>query len=114
GTFAHAARLPGMQKLELLSPRHPFSASGNIDNGVFDPKEHFKSPEMLIADSLMSDREKYDLLRKWDLNLSNRLEARKAVNPCDSGCSDLEAELVDELERLRACLTEMAIRLGND
>ncbi len=91
----------------------PEETSGS--DPALNPKRHFKSPELLIANDDLSDREKYDLLREWDLEMTNRLKAEEegmsAENPAGNR---FEAKLADEAARVKTSLTELALKLGDD
>jgi hypothetical protein len=79
-----------------------------------DPKRHFQSPEMLLADESLTDAEKHALLSEWDLELDNRLRAEEeGMSASDPMRGRQEAKLADEAGRVKSCLTDLAGRLGN-
>jgi hypothetical protein len=78
-----------------------------------DPKRHFQSPEMLLAEESLSDAEKYALLSEWDLELDNCLRAEEeGMSASDPMRGRHEAKLADEAGRVKSCLTDLAGRLG--
>jgi len=80
-----------------------------------NPKRHFVSPEMLMADDGLGDREKYDLLREWGQDLDQRLLAEdEGMSASDPIRGRFEAKLADEHARVRSALTELALKLGDD
>lgn len=90
-------------------------ASDASANQAPNPKRHFVSPEMLVADATLDDREKYDLLREWDRDLDQRLLAEdEGMSASDPIRSRFEAKLADEHARVRSALTDLALRLGDD
>lgn len=90
-------------------------AGDSAADAASDAKRQFISPEMLVADRQLGDREKYDLLREWSRNLDQRLpgedERKRATDPIPGR---FEAKLADERARVRTALTELALRLGDD
>lgn len=80
-----------------------------------NPQRHFHSPDLLLDDDSLTDREKYDLLREWDLEIDNRLKAEEeGMSASDPMRSRHEAKLAEESARVKSCLTELALRLGDD
>lgn len=79
-----------------------------------NPKRHFDSPELLMADDSLDESEKLSLLRDWDLELSNRLKAEEegmsASDPIH-GC--FEARLADESARVKTLLAELSAKFGD-
>lgn len=76
-------------------------------------KRRFKSPELLMADSSLSDTEKLALLQDWDLELSNRLKAEEeGMSASDPIGEQQEARLADEAARVKTLLTDLAGRTG--
>jgi hypothetical protein len=90
--------------------------SGAIDEGnatAPNPRRHFHSPELLMADPATSDTEKQALLCEWDLEIDNRLKAEEeGMSASDPMRSSREAQLADEAARVKNCLTEINARLA--
>jgi hypothetical protein len=77
-----------------------------------NPKRQFDSPELLIADEQLSDADKLDLLREWDLEIDNRLKAEEeGFSASDPIRSRHEAAIADESARVKSALTEITQRL---
>ena len=78
-----------------------------------NPKRHYQSPEMLMADESLSDERKHDLLSEWKLDLDNRLmaedEGMGASDPMDRRD---EAHLAAEHARVNTLLADLAKSLG--
>ena len=84
-------------------------AAGRASN----PRRHYQSPEMLMADDGIVDAQKYDLLCEWKLDLDNRLKAEEegmgASDPMDRRD---EARIAAEHARVNNLLTELGKSLG--
>ncbi len=95
----------------------PTRSSNNIAkdeaaNRAPNPKRHFQSPEMLVADTSLSDAEKHALLCEWDLELDNRLRAEEeGMSASDPIRQDREAKLADEAGRVKTLLMEFAAKV---
>jgi hypothetical protein len=78
-----------------------------------NPKRHFSSPELLVADPSLSDQEKLALLEEWNLELDNRLKAEEeGMSASDPMHNRSEARLADEATRVRSCISELATQIG--
>lgn len=79
-----------------------------------NPKRHFQSPEMLMADTSLSDAEKHTLLCEWELDIENRLRAEEeGMSASDPMRQDREAKLADEAGRVKTLITQIAARLND-
>lgn len=79
-----------------------------------NPKRHFQSPEMLMADASLSDAEKHALLSEWELDIENRLRAEEeGMSAADPMRQDREAKLADEAARVKTLMSEIAARLND-
>lgn len=77
-----------------------------------NPKRHFDSPELLLADDGLSDSEKLGLLKEWDLEIDNRLKAEEeGFSASDPIRSRHEAAIADEAARVKSALTEITNRI---
>lgn len=87
-----------------------------MDNDSFshtDPRYRFKSPELLMEDQSLSDGEKHDLLRGWELDLDSRLKAEdEGMSASDPIRGDREAKLADEAGRVRTYITALEGKRG--
>lgn len=78
-----------------------------------NPQRQFQSPEMLVADSLLLDMEKHDLLLEWELDLDSRLKAEEeGMSASDPIHNCREAKLANEATRVKTCLAEIAAKLA--
>ncbi len=78
-----------------------------------DPQRHFESPELLLADATVPDDKKRDLLRDWDLELDNRLNAEsEGMGVSDPMSGPNEAKLADISRRVKSSLADLAARAG--
>jgi hypothetical protein len=78
-----------------------------------NPKRHFTSPEMLLADAGLSNDEKLALLTEWDLEIDNRLKAEEeGMSVSDPMHNRVEAKLADEAARVKSALTEVSEKIA--
>lgn len=73
-----------------------------------NPRRHYKSPELLMADATLSDADKLSLLQEWDLDLNNRLGAEEeGMSAQDPIRGDREAVLAEESARVRTFIAQL-------
>ncbi len=74
-----------------------------------NPRQDYKSPELLMAATELSDAEKRALLEQWRDDLNDRLNAEaEGMSASDPIKHHREAKLADEHSRVNAALIELS------
>lgn len=73
-----------------------------------NPQRQFASPEQLLSSDNLTDGEKLELLKDWDLELDNRLRAEEeGMSASDPMRSRHEAQLADESGRVKDAIKQL-------
>ncbi len=73
-----------------------------------DPRSKYQSPEMLICDASIDTATKIALLKEWDAEMDQRLNAEsEGMSATDPMHHRFEARLADEAKRVKTALTEL-------
>ncbi len=83
-----------------------------LDDATPDPRRHFDTPGALLADPLLSDDQKHDLLTEWGSEIDGRLQAESegmsASHPISAA---REARLAVEAGKVNDALKEVPTKL---
>ncbi|RDV06120.1 response regulator [Sphingorhabdus pulchriflava] len=87
------------------------AADQAIGDDVPNPRKHFDTPEILLADPGLSDDQKQSLLTEWDSEMDGRLNAEaEGMSASDPMSTRKEARLADEAGKVKTALTELAAK----
>lgn len=72
-------------------------------------RRQYVSPEQLMTDDNLTNADKLELLKDWDLELDNRLKAEEeGMSASDPMRSRHEAKLADESTRVKDAIKQLA------
>lgn len=88
------------------------SAGGVVmDDDAPNPRKHFDTPGILLANSELTHEQKQSLLTDWDSEIDGRLNAEaEGMSASDPISTGKEARLADEAGKVRTALTELNAR----
>jgi CheY-like chemotaxis protein len=84
-----------------------------MEDDVPNPRKHFDTPEALLADPVLQDSQKKELLTEWDSEMDGRLNAEsEGMSASDPISAKREARLADEAGKVKTALTEVIGKTG--
>ena len=102
----------------LLFHREQSSAAATpaalvMDDATPNPRNHFDSPQALLADPELTDDDKQALLAEWDSEIDGRLNAEaEGMGVSDPLSARNEARLAEEAGQVKTALTAIAEKIS--